>query len=633
MRKVAGGKISFAQSGQSCRPTFLLLAIIILAFLLRIWRFVESGEIDEDEAFFFGRSMMLLNRETIWGWIDVLETDYGVSTLLANAANYLFLRGLGVPIDERTIQFPSLVFGILGVATAYLAVKEIVGDWFPALIVGAMVAVIPSQVVQSRSIAGNWMVATCLFWWVVYCFARYARRPSTQSALFAGVSLAVYLQTDGMQLLLLAFLPMLLWLLGDRRQDGQPAAVFWSSSGFALSLILCALVIAPPTLRFFMGAGRIDGWNPGALGRLETYAAVFAGAGLAVMLLALGTRFVRDRHGFCPLLLRMAHPLLLIPATLSLTVNVAVASSTYTLFGTPQGVLGHAFSKETGIGFYVSEYFRDIVGILGWPITILILVSLAPALWACRRSRGAAALGLLCLVTNLPWLFFVPPHSTGRAWYMLTCTTALAAFATTGLLQIARRVGRAWSGPTSEGLPSATVISAAVALAVAVTTIPFTLAQVTQKPVLGISMPWKNGANLPSKGTRAAFEYFLENTRTEETLFTDIPHWTPRFYLNVKSSRKFPKTAIRALPYMKRREIFSYFEEEGKTADWYVVSSRFLEQLEEDQMSGMSLRALAEGPGGSTQVWQRGYIGSVDNLTVAEGGEYTPLQPFPERSQ
>jgi len=596
---------------------FLLAGVLVIAFLFRIWRFAESGEISEDEAFYVGMCQMLFNRETLWGWIAVLEVDYGLGALIANAANFLLLRGLSFPINEYTVQLPSLFFGVLGIGTAYLATKEITRDRWIAFVLATMMAVIPAQVCQSRSIAGNWIIATCLFWWVLYCAACYARRPSKRFALYTGLVLAAYLQTDGMQILFLTFLPILFLCLGAREQPAPSRFALRTNMAFGIFVIFCSLLITEPGLRLLLGNPRIDQWNPEALIRLGTYATVFSCSGILVILLAVASFKIRAKNAFVSLLRKVAHPLFLIPASTSFAINIAIAWSTLKIFDIPKGILGHAFAKEgsTGVGLYLNGYFDALLGILGWPLLIFVLACVGPAIWACRQSRGVTALGIWCLLSNLPWIFFVASErSVSVHSYMLTCSTALVAFAVAGFVQVIREIKTPVIGFRRAHLRWSTLIGFTVVSGLIIATVPFAFAQVTQMTVLGVSMPYKNGAILPSDGTRAAFGFLTKNAKTEDVIFTDRYLWIPRFYLHVKGPKMFPRHALRALPYPRKGEILSYFEREGMGADWYVVSAGFMERIRRDQLMNVGLRAVAKRPGGETQIWQRGYTGPVEDV-------------------
>lgn len=600
------------------RTPLLLFAIVLLGFCIRSWRFIEYGEIDEDDAIFIGRTMMLFNRATLWGWINILETDYGIGVLLANAVNYTILKLSNFAIDERTIQYQSLFFGVMGIVSIYWAVREIIQNRLPTLIVALLIALMPYQVVMSRSIGGNWTMSAFLVWWLLALCAKYAKTPTKSLALISGLVLALYLQTDGMQAILLAFIPILFVLLGNRKHDG--ANFFAIHAFFGLILVFGSLVFAPPVLRWAVGVARFDDWNTQAIQRLSIYCLVFGINGMLVMALAWLTRVIRYGPPWEDLFSRCMNPLFFIPVNLSLALNVAVAWSTFYLQGVPHGVLGHALAKDVGPGWYIPIYFRDILIIMGWPMAFLAIFGLPSAIAACRKSIPVLAMGIWALLNNLPWLFLVPHHATNRTYSMLVATASLLTFSVIGLLQN-QRIDRSFA--PGARITAKLIFGSVVLLCVVFATTPFTIAQVTLEPTFGISAPYSRGSNLPSRGVRPAFDYFVEYAKPTATVFTDVPHWVARFYLFIKHQKGFRKESLIALPcvpYTREASFYSFFENKGKNADWYIVSSRFVERVQKRHFEGMGLQFTAEGSRGEMQVWQRGYAGPIKRVHVS-GGE------------
>ena len=198
------------------QPAALLLAgIVALALVLRIlWLRTDSTFQRTDEVMFLLNALRLssLNAQDLF-W--TLAFPWGYPVLLFILGVLSAYQGLGVPIRETTIVVPFAVLGALGPWLLYRLARRA----FPrgvALIAALAVAVLPSHIAQSRTVAA-WILASDLMMLTVLLAWRYLEHGRRSDALAFSAALAIYLPTDNLApgTLLLLFVMTFFWRAGS----------------------------------------------------------------------------------------------------------------------------------------------------------------------------------------------------------------------------------------------------------------------------------------------------------------------------------------------------------------------------------------------------------------------------------
>jgi len=604
--------------GTSKFDPWIHLAVLALitgfGIALRLWRFREGGELLADEAYFANVATGFWNRESIWGWESLLRFKYGIGFVSIIAVWEKMLLGVGLPFNEVTMHLPQVVLGILLIWIAYAMVKMLTSKG-PALAVAALVAVMPVHVAQSRSIA-HWTVSACLSFFLIYLFLMWQRRDKWYVALLTGVALATYIQTDILQLVLLAFIPVLLWLLADRGTvQGRRWNNGYASAVFGVILLLGGILLHPEILQHLF-PHPVHRWSAAFMTKIEAIAWVTMAYAWAILLL-ISSGFWKRLSGKALFVWnKLTNPWFLIPASTSFLVALWMAVGSWVETGIPQGVLGHAFSKEEGaLGWYGWLLIQDLITVCGGPVVVLIALGLILLPLSIRKDRGIRILVWMSLITNIPWLFLVSPAYGARETYMLISSTALVSLSICSLWNVFGRLAGSSRGQRIWSRRS--LIASIVISLVCVLTLPFTLSRLEQRPVLGIG-PYGNntfGSIHEATGNKEAFEYVRMHVGDQEKVFTNFAKNKGRYYLERPFGKKHRGRVIGVFS-SRDSEAATLLRSEGRQANWYVVSKSFRSKYSQAFDSRMNLRAVARATGDSTEVWQRNYTGSVEGLTV-----------------
>lgn len=596
-------------------PSLLLLLITFVGLALRLWRFRENGELIGDEAHFANMATGVFNRQSVLGWESLLRFDYGLGLLLVIAVWEKVLLYLGLPLDEKTLHLPQVVFGILLIWTAYLVVKRMVSIE-PALAVAALLAVMPMHVTLSRSIGSyTYGLGPGLAYLIIFLVLLWCNRERWYLAFFTGLATALYVQTDGLQLLLLAFIPLLVWLIANGAAVGPGNETYQTVSLiFTVVLVLGGTLLHPEVLRNVFPR-YVAGWDSTFIGKLGIYTLVTMAYGLVLFVLISFGRLRRLPKKVLFVWRKLSNPWFLVPASLSFLIGVLIAVGSWVETGVPRGVLGHVFAKkELDFGLHFWTSLQDLRTVCGWPIISLIGLGLVLLPWTLRHSRAIVVLGTWAMLSLYPWIFAVSPSYAGRDIAMSASAVAVAALAVCSLWYAFERIPTTLIRGTL--LRRRGFLFTVMVTLVSVATIPFAMANLTLKPVLGIE-PRGNTANYygairPVTGSKEAFQYVREHAGLKESVFSSYDKNVARYYLERPFGRAARGRVIGLYSFPHGAEFGRLFCEKGQEADWYIISKSFAKAYVHGKVSGVGLRALAK----TTQVWQKGYLGPVEQLEV-----------------
>jgi len=603
----------------------LLFAITAVALYLRLWHFRECCRLNTDEAIFANMSAALFLPHSIFGWENVFRFRYGVGMLFVMAAWEKTLIHLGFPFDEKTMHLPEILFGILLIWVVYGWIKRLVSKG-PALMTAALVGVIPMFVILSRTTL-QWALLTLLVFAILYFTLLWCARDRWYLALWNGLLLGVYIQSDGLQLFFIPFLPILLWLLADQKATRvAERAVRWSGIGFSFVLFLAGALLHPAILRFIL-PGHIARWTSAALLKVEVDAWVIMGYSVILFSLITCGAYLRLPSKLNFVWRKISNPWFLIPVSTSFLVVLLVAVGAWIETGTPGGVLGYAFNVQgrthqgSILGFYPGPWIQDLVAVWGIPVMFLVAIGLALIPLSVRRVRAIVILGILAFITNVPWLFVVSPRGYGeREVHMLVASCTLLSLSVCSLwCGLDRFRGSLFGKWMARYKP---IVLGSLVSFVCFCTLPLTFAIVKQTPVWGMEPQgryWYGTVQL-ARGKKESFKYVSQFVRGREKVFSNFNRHYADYYLQRPYGRKYRGRVIASTiePNKSDPVAVELLRHEGREADWYVVSKEFSQKYSKEFHPRMGLRAVADGSSGSTEVWQRNYQGGVEFLPVCE---------------
>lgn len=149
---------------------------------------------------------------------EVLSYPWGYPVLLFAFAAVKTWTMLGVPITEFTAVAPFAVLGALAPLLVYALANQAF-DRRVALGAGLAVALLPSHIAQSRTIAA-WILASNLMMLTLLACWRYLKRGQRWDALAFSAALAAYLPSDNLAPGTLILLVLVAWFW----EEGTPAA-------------------------------------------------------------------------------------------------------------------------------------------------------------------------------------------------------------------------------------------------------------------------------------------------------------------------------------------------------------------------------------------------------------------------
>lgn len=585
----------------------VLLGITIsaVALSLRVWQLGANYELIDDEAYFANIAAGLFSRTSVFGWEVLWRFDYGMGILGIIGLWEKILSAIGMPLDEKTMHLPQVLLGLLLVWTAYGLVKKLLSKG-PALAVAGLVAVMPMHVSQSRTTM-HWMLPSWLAILIILLILFWCEKEKGHTALLTGLATAAYIQSDGLQLLILGSLPIIFWILaGEREKINGPYSISLCNLLFVGALAFAAVLMNPVVLQL-VSEDQVNRFNPNFIGKLNAYSCVAGIFSFILALLLIWPRAIAFSSRFLWVWEKMTHPCFFIPVSLSFLIVISVAAASWVETGVPRGILGHAFAKKISIfGIYGWTWMRDLLRVCGAPSLILIVLGLILIPWS-LRNKPIRLLGPLALITNLPWLFFVHPTYISRDHYQLTSSTVLILLVVCNLWLAAKRFNK-------ESLFAALIVLTSLF------TIPYTLAQVTRKPVFGVG-PYGHfnfGGLRPLTGAGHAFKYVQKNILAQEKVFTSYNKNVAKFYLERPYGGKYRDRVIALFHYspVPHDLAADLLKKEGRAAQWYVVSRSFSQKYFHEFDPMMKLRSVAPGDEDSTEVWHRDYQGVVEGLAV-----------------
>jgi hypothetical protein len=179
------------------RPAALLLGgIVTLALVLRIlWLRTDSTFQRTDEVMFLLNALRLSGlglQDLFW----TLAFPWGYPVLIFILGVLSAYQWFGLPIREPTIVAPFAVLGALGPWLLYRLARRAFSRGV-ALTAALALAVLPSHIAQSRTVAA-WILASDLMMLTVLLAWRYLQRRQRAHALAFSAALAIYLPSDNL---------------------------------------------------------------------------------------------------------------------------------------------------------------------------------------------------------------------------------------------------------------------------------------------------------------------------------------------------------------------------------------------------------------------------------------------------
>lgn len=228
--------------------TFALLAIVLLALVLRVYGLRHLVYSNPDEALFsyFVVRVAQLSPVTLHpaenALANILSWDYGWPLYLVDYAYLRALSALHVPVNEATLALPMVAFGTLLCLLVFLLGRRYAGAR-AGLLAAAFVAVLPIFVEQARSIGTTEPCSGFLFLLAVLQAARYFEHPqSGKRQWLAGLCVGLYLCGDPQ--IVIGGLVLLLFTVLWPRAQGYEGLAGWRR------LVLRPGILIPPVVLF-----------------------------------------------------------------------------------------------------------------------------------------------------------------------------------------------------------------------------------------------------------------------------------------------------------------------------------------------------------------------------------------------
>jgi 4-amino-4-deoxy-L-arabinose transferase-like glycosyltransferase len=231
------------------KNTYLLLAIVLLAAVLRLWQFgaIPQGFQVDEAAFGYNAYSLLKTGKDEYGvsYPMTLRSYNDQKAALYAYADIPFIMVMG--LNPIAVRMPTAVLGILFVVLLYITTLELTKDKTTALIAAALCAISPTMIFQNR-IQSDPMLGTFLIVLGFYSFLLWVRSQRwiflTGSIVIWGLSLISY---QSSRVFLLVFLPFVLWHF---RTDLRKNMKLILAGGFLLIVIVIMYLTASGGARF-----------------------------------------------------------------------------------------------------------------------------------------------------------------------------------------------------------------------------------------------------------------------------------------------------------------------------------------------------------------------------------------------